>query len=81
MAATTQIVWNYQQQFDQTINTAAQAKVQQMESEGKTTGMKDLEWLSNNTWQVTREWVSTEAAQEWIDFLLPYNPISANIIN
>jgi hypothetical protein len=79
--ATTQVVWNYEQMFDPSLQSAAETKIAQMEQEGKTTGTKDREYLPNNTWLVTRGWTSPEDAQEWIDFLAPYNPVSVTILN
>ncbi len=78
--ATTQVVWNYEQRFDQQIISAAQAKLTQMQQEGKTDGAMNMDLLPNNTWVSIREWNSVPAAQEWIDFIQAYQPISATII-
>lgn len=53
-------------------------KINLMISDGKTTGQHirtDLE----TTYEMSRQWTDLASAQEWIDFVTPYSPISAVI--
>ena len=53
-------------------------KIHLMTLEGKTTGQYTTTTLET-TYAVTRQWVDQAAAQEWIDFITPYSPVSAVI--
>jgi hypothetical protein len=76
----TEVVWTYEQQFDQQLHTNAQAKLAQMLQEGKTNGAISRTYLPDNTWKNIREWTNLTDAQEWIAFVQNYNPISATIV-
>ena len=75
----TEIVWTNAQRFDSSIHTALYNKLEEMELEGKTNGHISLSALPNQTWLATREWNSLSDAQEWIDFVLGFDPVSATI--
>lgn len=57
---------------------ACLTQVQLMVSEGKTTGEHTVNQLET-MYVVTRHWTDQAAAQEWIDFVTPYSPVSAVI--
>ena len=61
---------------------ALDAKVNLMVAAGQTDGIKVSTENSPvpGEFTIDRTWVDTAAAQEWIDFLQPFNPVSAAII-
>lgn len=61
---------------------ALYAKIDSMVAAGQTDGIKVSTENSPVLGELTvdRTWVDTAAAQEWIDFLQPFNPVSVEII-
>jgi hypothetical protein len=58
------------------------AKAESMASEGKTDNVPVETWPSGEGTPpavVVRQWTTLQDAQEWLDFLAPYNPQSAVI--
>lgn len=50
-------------------------KINEMTAQGKTDGIPTVTAPPNNQVEVVRVWVSLAAAQEWQDFITPYNPV------
>lgn len=48
-----------------------------METEGKTDNVKVRTDLPNGDYVISRTWTTPEDAQEWLTFVLAYNPVSA----
>ena len=74
--ATTQVTWSDTQtsSFDEIADKAFE-----MQAQGKTDGnwQKNTNEDGNST--VERTWTDVPAAQEWIDFVNQFNPLSATI--
>lgn len=80
MTITTRAIWT-SPVATSTID-ALDAKVNSMVAAGQTDGIKVSTENSPVLGELTvdRTWVDTAAAQEWIDFLQPFNPVSVEII-
>jgi hypothetical protein len=78
MSIETQVVWSIPmaQETIDLINARAQEFIDQ----GKEIGNAVINSTSTQT-TVNRFWIDADTAQEWIDFVVPYNPISAVILN
>lgn len=61
---------------------ASQVQVDTMIQEGKTDGIPVITYDSPIAGQETvdRTWVDLAAAQQWLDFLAPYGPVSTEIV-
>ena len=81
MTTSTQIVW-VNGAPNSTDLTAIQASAATMASEGKTDNVtvkqQDVPVVGQHT--VVRTWTTTADAEEWIAFILTFNPVSAEII-
>lgn len=79
MTVQTQTLWD---------NPIAQAtlddckiKLASMEAAGQTSGTETaIPMPHGQQGTVIRSWTDTAAAQEWIDFIQPYGPVSAEIV-
>lgn len=56
-------------------------KLATMIQDGKTDGLAISTVEADNSESIERTWRDLESAQEWIDFVTNYNPISAVIVN
>jgi hypothetical protein len=81
MTITTQMVWTMP--VEESMVAASQIQVDAMVAAGQTDGLKKCTDNSPVIGEVTAErtWIDTTAAQEWIDFIIQYGPISATIVN
>lgn len=75
--ATTIVIWA-QQPGPEIIDQLA-VKALAMTEEGKTDDIFEQTTVPQGV-QVTRTWTTVEDAQEWVDFLAPYNPASTQIV-
>lgn len=82
MTTGTQVVWDTylpQAQLQEILN-----KADLMASEGKTDNIpvktQPTSIVGATLFSTVRQWTTVADAQEWIDFLAPYNPASAVII-
>ncbi len=80
MAITTRAIWTMpiaQQTLDD-----SSVKVQAMQAAGQTDGIPVISYDSPTAGEETvdRTWIDIAAAEEWMTFLVPYNPISLEII-
>jgi len=81
MTTSTEVVWTDTTPTEsQVAEIAAQAAT--MASQGKTddvyTVQQDIPTVGQRT--VTRTWTTTADAEEWVAFVLTYNPVSAAIV-
>lgn len=79
MSIETQVVWSVATTSPETI-AIVNAKAQELINQGKEVGNVIFTRTSQQT-IVNRFWIDSATAQEWIDFVVPYNPISAVILN
>jgi hypothetical protein len=80
MTTATTVTWN-PLNSQQTASEIGQ-KAAEMQSQGKTDNVPNETWpagTGNPPLIVVREWTTLADAQVWIDFLAPYNPLSAVI--
>jgi hypothetical protein len=80
MAIQTQVIWAIP--TPQETKDLVAAKGDELTAEGKEIGEAVISWdpdLEQTT--VLRTWIDQATAQEWIDFVQTYNPISAVILN
>jgi hypothetical protein len=80
MTTKTKVIWTTplaQQTLDD-----CKTQVYNMIAAGQTDGVPEIIHDSPVAGQETvfRNWTDTAAAQEWIDFLQPYGPLSAQIV-
>ena len=80
MTVTTQAIWTMP--IAQSTLDACSAQVTIMVTAGQTDGIPVVTDDSPVAGQETvdRTWIDTASAQEWIDFLQPYSPVSAQIV-
>lgn len=78
---TTNVVW-----LNQTPTSADKQTISDqaalMQSEGKTDNVSTYmpETPVSTQYTIVRTWVDNTAAEEWITFILTYNPVSAQIV-
>ena len=80
MTITTRAIWTMP--IAQQTSDDASVKYKQMQAAGKTDGIPVLTPDSPAAGELTsdRFWIDTAAAEEWANFLVPYGPISIEII-
>jgi hypothetical protein len=80
MTIQTQVMWAYTSSRD--IFVLVEAKGNELTEAGKGIGEVVLTYDSvNQRTTAVRTWVDEVAAQEWIDFVQEYDPVSAVILN
>lgn len=81
MSTTTTVIWNPIPA--QSVLDSIDAQANAMKDEGKTTGQLIITWPGGTEGvapkEVVREWTTEPDAQEWINFVNTYNPVSAVI--
>ena len=80
MTTATTVTWNPLN--SQSVSSEIGAKAAEMQSQGKTDNVPSETFpdgAGNPPLIVVRQWTTLADAQEWIDFLAPYNPQSAVI--
>ena len=80
MTITTRAIWTMP--IAQQIIDDSKVKVEQMQADGQTDGVPVITYDSPAAGEETvdRTWIDTAAAEEWMNFLVPYGPISIEII-
>lgn len=77
----TQVVWELPGAEPDSAMIIAE-KVAELAAAGKEAGERDLvDGPGENQITVTRYWVDQDTAQEWVSFILQYNPVSATIVD
>jgi hypothetical protein len=80
MTIQTQVMWAYTSSRD--IFVLVEAKGNELTAAGKEIGEVMLTYDSvNQRTTAVRTWIDEAAAQEWIDFVQEYDPVSAVILN
>ena len=72
----TLVVWNTGEPAEFIV---IQNKLAELISEGVTDGSDVIETLED-AYSVTRTWINQEAAQNWVNFILDFNPNSAIVL-
>jgi hypothetical protein len=72
----TLVVWNTGEPAEFIV---IQNKLAELISEGVTDGSDVIETLED-AYSVTRTWINQEAAQNWVNFILDFNPDSAIVL-
>jgi len=80
MSTSTEVVWQVGTPSS-TDQSAIHVQAETMASEGKTdnVAVDQLNVPEVGQLTVTRTWTTTADAEEWVAFILTYNPISAEI--
>jgi hypothetical protein len=78
MSVQTRVIWNLP--MNETSKIEIEAQAQLLTDQGKQTSQPTYD-LQNNQSYVYRHWIDTETANQWINFVLPYQPASAEILN
>jgi len=77
MSVQTQVIWNFP--FDPDTTTEINARAQQLYDQGKEVSAPIV--VNTDTQQtVDRFWIDTATAEEWVAYVLTYNPVSAAIL-
>ena len=81
MTVSTNVVWIYGEP-NQADGATIAAQAAPMASEGKTDDVMTKQENTPVTGQYTvgRTWTTTADAEEWVAFVLTYNPVSAGIV-
>lgn len=81
MTISTNVVW-LETEPSQADADAMVTQATTMTNEGKTDGIytSEKEVPVSGQYTVTRTWTTTADAEEWIAFVLTYNPVSAEIV-
>lgn len=78
---TSTVVWDKMNSEAETATMTA--KLNEMIAEGKSVGTVERTSVSESVTvetparSIRREWTAVEHAQEWVDFILSYDPVSA----
>lgn len=78
MSVKTRVTWNLP--MDQTTVDQVNTQAQLMASQGKETQPPEY-GLENNQSSVYRFWIDMDTANEWLNFVAPYQPASVEILN
>lgn len=77
--AQTVTIWNPPQP-DAAVRAAADKKSGEMAIQGLTDGIAHRVDLPDGQAQITRNWTTVDAANEWAAFVAPYGPQSTEVI-
>lgn len=73
----TKVVWNLP--IDPATASALETKARELQSQGKL--IDSHSHATIDTYTMGRWWIDQPAASEWLDFVVPYGPVSAEIIS